>query len=183
MMRRFFILAALGLLAGCANPDDLGQPAPLLGDFRLGHNIVVAPKFEKGPLSREKSKAEWIAAVESRIAERFGRYEGEKLYHFGVSLEGYVLAQPGIPLVASPKSALVLKITVWDDAAGEKLNDTAHQIVVFEQLSGAQVIGSGLTQSAEEQLENLSKNAAKMIELWLVRQHTRAGWFSEPPQG
>ncbi|MCV2892987.1 hypothetical protein [Lentibacter sp. XHP0401] len=182
MLRRFFLLAALGMLAACANPDDLDQPAVDLGNFRLGHNIVVAPKFEKGPLSREKPKEEWVEAVTARIAERFDRYEGDKLYHFGVSLEGYVLAQPGIPVVASPKSALVIRITVWDDAANKKLNEKAHQIVVFEQLSGEQVIGSGLTQSAEEQLENLSKNAAKMIELWLVRQNASEGWFNDAPE-
>jgi len=35
-----------------------------------------------------------------------------------------------------------------------------------------------LTQSADQQLENLSKNAAKMIELWLVRQKAEEGWFA-----
>jgi len=183
MLRRFFMFAALGALAACTNPNDLDEPAVDLGNFRLGHNIVVTPNFEKGPLSREKSDEAWIAAVTARIAERFERYEGEKLYHFGVSLEGYVLAQPGIPIVGSPKSALILRITVWDDAANKKLNEKAHQIVVFEQLSGGQVIGSGLTQSADEQLENLSKNAAKMIELWLVRQNAGEGWFADTPEG
>lgn len=187
MLRRFFVFAVfgsfLGLVAGCTNPNDLDQPAVDLGDFRLGHNIVIAPKMEKGPLSREKSKEEWTAAVQARIAERFDRYEGEKLYHFGVSLEGYVLAQPGIPIVASPKSALIMRITVWDNAANKKLNEKAHQIIVFEQLSGEQVIGSGLTQSADQQLENLSKNAAKMIELWLVRQKAEEGWFATEADG
>ncbi|WP_366915535.1 hypothetical protein [uncultured Lentibacter sp.] len=187
MLRRFFVFAVmggvLGLVAGCTNPDDLDQPAVDLGDFRLGHNIVIAPKLEKGPLSREKSDAAWTEAVTARIAERFGRYDGDRLYHFGVSLEGYVLAQPGIPIVASPKSALILRITVWDNAANAKLNEKAHQIVVFEQLSGEQVIGSGLTQSADQQLENLSKNAAKMIELWLVRQRAEEGWFGAEAEG
>ena len=71
-----------------------------------------------------------------------------------------------------------MRITVWDNAANKKLNEKAHQIIVFEQLSGEQVIGSGLTQSADQQLENLSKNAAKMIELWLVRQKAEEGWFA-----
>lgn len=179
MLRHILLLGALCLLAACANPDDLNEPAVDLGQFRLGHNVVIAPNLQKGPLSRDMSKEAWIEAVEARIAERFGRYEGEGLYHFGVSLEGYVLAQPGVPVVASPKSVLVVRITVWDDAANAKLNEKAHQIVVFEQLSGNQLIGSGLTQSAEKQLENLSKNAAKMIELWLVRQKEQKGWFTQ----
>ena len=150
-----------------------------LGNFRLGHNIVVSPNFAKGPLSREMSKERWTEALTERLAERFGRYEGEKLYHFGISLEGYVLAQPGIPIVASPKSVLVIRVTVWDDAAGGKMNEKAEQIMVFESLSGEQVIGSGLTQSAEQQLDNLTKNAAKMVENWLLRQKASKGWFTD----
>lgn len=182
MFRRIFVLGALALLAACANPDDLDAPAVELGDFSLGHNVVVAPKLQKGPLSREMDKETWIKEVQTAIGERFGRYEGDKLYHFGVSLEGYVLAQPGIPIVASPKSMLIIRITVWDDAAGKKLNEKAHQIVVLEQLSGESVVGSGLTQTAEVQMEKLAKNAAKMIELWLVKQKREEGWFSETNQ-
>ncbi len=179
MLRRFFILATMSFLAACASPDDLDKPAVDLGNFDFGHNVVVAPNLVQGPLSREKSKEEWIEAVEARVAERFDRYEGEKLYHLGISLEGYILAPPGVPLVASPKSTLIIRVTVWDDAAGKKLNEKAHQIVVFEQLSGETMIGSGLTQTADQQLEKLAKNAAKKIELWLVRQKREEGWFTE----
>ncbi|MBU2982897.1 hypothetical protein KO498_13850 [Lentibacter algarum] len=180
MLRRFFLLACVGALVACTNPNDLDEPAADLGNFRLGHNIVIAPNFQKGPLSREMSDERWIEAVKARIAERFERYDGEKLYHFGISLEGYVLAQPGIPVVASPKSALVMRVTVWDDAAGVKLNKKAEQLLVLESLSGEQVIGSGLTQSAEQQLENLTKNASKMLESWLLKQKASEGWFTEP---
>ncbi len=179
MLRRFFLFACVGVFAACTNPNDLDEPMADLGNFSLGHNIVVAPKFQKGPLSREMSDERWIKEVTARIAERFDRYEGDKLYHFGVSLEGYVLAQPGIPVVASPKSALIMRVTVWDDAAGKKLNEKAEQFVVLESLSGEQVIGSGLTQSAEQQLENLTKNASKMLENWLLRQKRDKGWFTE----
>jgi len=179
MLRRFLILATLGLLAACASPDDLDKPAVDLGDFSLGHNVVIAPNLVEGPLSRVRPKEDFIEAVETRIEERFGRYEGDKLYHFGVSLEGYILAPPGVPLVASPKSTLIIRVTVWDDEAGKKLNEKAHQIVIFEQLSGETIVGSGLTQSAEQQLDKLAKNAAKKIELWLVRQKREEGWFTK----
>jgi len=56
-----------------------------------------------GPASREADTDEWIAAVTKAVGDRFERYEGEQLYHFGISLEGYVLAQPGLPIVLSPK--------------------------------------------------------------------------------
>lgn len=179
MLRRTFLALSLLALSACANPDDLNEPPVDLGNFSLGHNIVVAPNPTKGPLSRDKPKEELIAAVQERIQERFGRYEGEKTYHFGVSIEGYVLARAGIPIVAAPKSVIIVRVTVWDDAVGKKLNEEAHQIVVFEQLSGESVLSSGLTQSAEKQLEKLAKNAAKMIERWLVEQKEKEGWFTE----
>lgn len=177
-MTRILSLFALLLgLAACTNANDLDKAPVDLGDFRLGHNIVVAPKMVKGPVSRDATAEEWIASLTGAVAERFDRYEGKKLYHFGMSVEGYVLAQPGIPVVASPKSVLIINLTVWDDAKGKKLNDKPEQITVLESFSGNSIVGSGLTQSKEQQMQNLSRNAAKMIEELLVRKQAEEGWF------
>ncbi|HKL54670.1 MAG TPA: hypothetical protein VJ893_00970 [Roseovarius sp.] len=177
MLRILALLAALGGLAACTNSNDLDEAPAYLGDFSLGHNVVVAPNLTKGPASRDASKEEWIAAMTTAIDERFGRYEGERLYHLGISVEGYVLAITGIPLVASPKSALILKVTVWDDAMQTKLNEEPHQVTVMESVSGSTILGSGLTQTKEKQLENLSRNAAKLIQTWLEQQNHEHGWF------
>ncbi|MFD0859174.1 hypothetical protein [Roseovarius aquimarinus] len=177
-MHRIIALVCLVIsVAACTNPNDLDEaPAPL-GDFALGHNVVVTPNITKGPASRDASDEEWIAAMTSAIDERFSRYEGDKLYHIGISIEGYVLAVPGVPLVASPKSALILNATVWDDAAGKKLNEKPEQITVIESFSGETMLGSGLTQSKEDQMRNLSRNAAKLIQNWMVRQKYQEDWF------
>lgn len=168
----------LALLAACNGASDLDKAPVPLGNFNLQHNVVVAPKAVKGPLSRELPKPVLVEAVKAAIAERFDRYEGAKNYHFGVSIEGYVLAQPGIPLVLAPKSILFLNLTVWDDAANKKLNEKPHRISVFESLDQGPIVGSGYTKSAEEQLKNLSQNAAKAIERYLVKQDKEEGWFS-----
>lgn len=178
-MLRFLAPMSLVLIAACTNPDDLDEEPAYLGDFQLGHAVVVAPKLTKGPASRTATDEEWIEGMTEAMTDRFTRYEGGKLYHLGVSLEGYVLAVPGVPLVFSPKSALILKVTAWDDAAGEKLNETPHMVTVVESVSPATVLGSGLTQSKEVQLENLSLNAAKQIETWLRRQNEALGWFED----
>lgn len=180
-MLRFVLVCSVSLfLAACSQSGrDLDEPPVPMGDFRLGHNVVVAPKAVKGPLSREVSKDELTTALKTAIADRFDRYEGDRLYHFGVSVEGYVLAAPGVPLVYSPKSVMIINITVWDDAAGKKMVDEPEQLTVFETLSGETVISSGLTQSKEQQLENLTVNAAKQIELYLLRQRKEEGWFGE----
>lgn len=181
MFRLTALVLALVSLVACTNPDDLDKAPVDLGDFELGHNIVVAPNLTKGPASRDASEEEWIAEMTQAIDERFGRYEGGKLYHLGISIEGYVLAVPGVPIVASPKSALILNVTAWDDAAGKKLNDKPEQVTVIESFSGGTFIGSGLTQSKEVQMRNLSRNAAKLIQNWLVRQKHQQGWFKPVP--
>lgn len=171
------LIAALGLSA-CANGlANLKKPAEPIGDFKLGFSEVVAPNIVKGPLSREASAEEWTQAVDAAIEERFDRQTGGKYYHIGTSVEGYVLAQPGVPLVFSPKSALVLRVTVWDDAAQKKLNAEPEQITVMEAVTPETVAGSGLTQSREEQMRNLSANAALQIELWMRRELRDQGWF------
>jgi hypothetical protein len=165
-------------VAACNGATDLQDLPVPLGDFRLGHNIVVAPKARKGPLSRDASKEELTIALQTAIAERFDRYDGEKLYHFGVSVEGYVLAAPGVPIVLAPKSIMVVGVTVWDNDANAKMNEKPHQITVFESLDQGPLFGSGYTKTAEEQLKNLSQNVAKAIERYLSTQKTKESWFT-----
>lgn len=183
MIRLLALLGLLAALAGCAADRDLSGPPPDLGAFLLGHNIVVAPKMQKVPISREATKEEWIEALTQSIDDRFGRYEGTQLYHFGISVEGYALAPPGVPLVATPKSALVINLTVWDDAAQRILNEGGEpkQLLIIEDLGSAPIIGSGLANTREEQLEALAFNAAREIEKWLLRKHREEGWFAPRP--
>ncbi len=177
MMRLVLGMVMIALVTACSSSADL-QDAPVpLGDFRLVHNIVIASKAQRGPLSRKASEEQLSAAVRDAMAERFGRYDGASIYHFGISVEGYVLAQPGIPLVLAPKSALILNVTVYDDAANRKLNEKPEQITVLETFGTAPIIGTGYTMSAEEQLKELSQNAAKAVERYLVRQNNENGWF------
>ena len=179
MVRVLAVLMSVVMLAACNGARDLNEAPVPLGNFNLVHNIAVAPKAVKGPLSREVSEEELAKALTDATKERFGRYNGTKDYHFGMSVEGYVLAQPGIPLVFAPKSILIINLTVWDDAANKKLNEKPHQITVLESLDQGPVIGSGYTKSAQEQLKNLSQNAAKQIENYLVKQKREKGWFTD----
>ena len=176
-MLRFAALLGLLTAMACTNANDLNKPVAPLGDFAFGHNIVVANNMVKGPVSRDASEEEWVTALKSAIGDRFERYEGDRLYHFGVSVQGYVLAQPGVPIVLSPKSVLILNLDVWDDAKGKRMSAEPKQITVMESLSGETILGSGLTQSKEVQIENLSRNAAKLIQNHLRKMHREEGWF------
>ncbi len=173
------LLAAVALLLGlgaCSQFTDLEQVPEPMGRFLLGHTVVVVNEPEKGPLSREASDEEWKASMESAIKERFGRYDGDKYFHIAVKVEGYVLAQPGIPVVASPKSVLVISVTIWDDEKQAKINEEPKMFTVFERLSGETAISSGLTQSKEQQMLNLSRNAALQIHKWMLE---NAEWFGD----
>lgn len=166
---RSLILAAVLPLAACGGVGETVVPTdlPPMGEFRLGHNIAVAKTVERVPISREVTQAQLETAMKAAIQERFGSYEGRKLYHIGVNIDAYLLAPPGVPVVASPKSLLVVTANVWDDSKGVKLGEP-RQFTIWENLTGSTAIGSGLTQSAEQQLENLARNAAKEIHGWML---------------
>ncbi|MGR3550338.1 hypothetical protein [Pseudooceanicola sp.] len=174
MLRKLAAFVLLASLAACVDSSDLSDAPADLGNFRLGHNIVVASKMRQAGLSRETSEEEWVAALTDAVAERFGRYEGDRLYHLGISVEGFSIAPAGIPIVVSPKSVLIVRVTLWDDQLGRKLNKSAKQFTVFESLSGETLVGSGLTQTKEQQVQNLSRNAAKLIQNWMLQ---NPEWF------
>lgn len=178
MTRVLSLLALLVTLTACANGQrQIEQDFDPLGDFKLGHAVVLAPNIVKGPLSRNATEEEWIAALDKEVEARFRRYQGDKFYHLGISIEAYVLAAPGIPLVLSPKSALIVRVLVRDDAAGARLNEESQLLTVLESASANTMIGSGLTQSKEKQMENLSANMALRIENWMRKMQREEGWF------
>ena len=167
------------VLTACQTSDLQKPPVPL-GDFALGLNIAVADNVQKVPISRTVTPDQWETEIKKAIDARFGRYDGTKLYNIGISVDGYALAPPGIPLVLKPKSVLVVTANIWDDAAGKKLNPEGRQFTIFEKLSPETFIGSGVTQSKQKQMEVLSYNVAKKVEGWLL-QHPE--WFGLPPNG
>ncbi|WP_420004076.1 hypothetical protein [Arenibacterium sp. LLYu02] len=177
MFRTLAILALTAVVAACTAPtpeDDLRD----LGSFKLGHNIVVAPKVQTVPGSRPVEAQEWVDILTNEMQARFSRYEGDQLYHFGMSVEGFFVAPGGVPLVLSPKSVLAVKLTIWDDAHNKKLNAEPKTFTVFETTSGESfLLGSGNTRTREEQMLGLARNAVKEIEIWMEEQHKEQGWF------
>ncbi len=178
-------LAATLLLAfmvsACGDAQDLGPTRAELGDFRLGHNIVVVENAQRVAISREIEHETLRSLISDSIDQRFRRYEGTRLYHIAVSVDGYLLAPPGIPVVATPRSVLIIGVHLWDDELGRPLNRQRRQLTVLEGLSGESIVGSGLTRGAEEQAEALALSAARAIENWLVE---NSEWFNtgRPPR-
>ena len=177
-MRALTRLATLGLvliLGACAASDPLEEDLPDMGDFRLAYNIVVADNMQQVPPSRNATGEEWIEVLPAKIDRRFGGYEGERLYHIAIHVDAYSLAVPGIPVVLSPKSILVISANVWDDELQAKLHEEPRQLTIFEGASAQSIIGSGLTRSREEQMQVLARNAARRVQLWMLE---NPEWFS-----
>jgi hypothetical protein len=178
-LSKLALIGAVCVLAACAAQDPLEEELPDMGDFRLSHNIVVAENMQQVPPSRNATPEEWQTIMTAEIDRRFGGYEGDKLYHIGINVDGYALAPPGIPIVLNPRSVLVLSVNVWDDALGEKLHEEAEPIVIFEGASPETfLLGSGLTRTREEQMQILARNAARRIQLWMLQ---NPDWFNIDP--
>ncbi|TQM93154.1 hypothetical protein [Roseinatronobacter monicus] len=166
-------------VSACASGAELRDERAELGDFFLSHAIVVADDATPLPGSRPAEADEWEETIVSEMRRRLGRYDGDKLYHIGVNVQAYMIAPPGIPLVLSPRSALGVTVDLWDDAAGEKLNARPHRIIVGEAISGETIVGSGNTQTREQQMQNLAENVVLSIENWLA---SNSDWFPPKPE-
>jgi hypothetical protein len=178
MTRMFALLLSLSLLGACGAKDDLAEPPVPLGDFVLGLNIVIADEAGKVPISRSATPEEWEAAMKKAVEDRFGRYQGSRIYNIGIKIDGYALAPPGIPVVAAPKSVLAITANFFDDATQSRMHSEGKQIIVFESFSGDTIIGTGITRTKAEQMAALSYNAVKAVERWLL-EHPE--WFDVDP--
>ncbi|MEJ2029572.1 MAG: hypothetical protein P8X66_06785 [Maritimibacter sp.] len=176
----FALLAGAVALAACAKVDDLTTPPPPLGRFLLGHNIaLVADGVQVGPMSRTLEDDVIIQSVRKAINEKFSRYDGDQYYHIASVVMGYVLAAPGIPLVASPKSVLIANVTIYDDRNGGKpINEEPKQFTILESPGnpGDVLLGTGFTRSAEEQMDSLALGLADEVRQWLLE---NPEWFGD----
>lgn len=171
--------ALLLLLAACGIGPGADAPKAL-GDFRLGYNIVQANDVEQGPFSRTVAPGELTGALREAVEARLGRYDGDGLYHLGIAIGGYVLAQPGLPVVYTPKSVLIFEVNLYDNATRTRLNAEPERIMAFEGIRNlTPVVGSGLVRSREEQLANLAAEGARLVEDWLAR---HPEWFEPDPE-
>ncbi len=171
-------LLGLVLLSACGAGPGADRPRDL-GDFRLGYDIVQANDVQQGPFSRRASAEELSGALQAAVDERLGRYDGDGLYHVGIAIGGYVLAQPGLPVVYTPKSVLMFDVNVYDNATRARLNDAPERITAFEGIRNlTPVVGSGLVRSREEQIANLAAEGARLVEAWLAR---HPEWFVPEP--
>lgn len=175
-MRNFLLILCFAVLSACGTAQNVSQNAAQMGNFRAGLiHMQVHEDVQKGPFSRDVSADEWKAALQPVFDQHFAKFEGDRTYHVGIKVLGYVVAKPGVPLVASPKSILIFDVVVVDDEKRIALNVPRYELTVIEKLSPSNMLGSGLSKTKEEQLAELAELAAKKVEDWMREQP----WFFE----
>ena len=178
LVKSVMLVLGLGLLAGCEG-NDLKKPPVPLGDFVHGFSVVIADTAQVPGISRQVTADEWEAAMKTAMEDRFGRYEGNRIYNFGINIDGYVLAPPGVPVVASPRSALIITVHVFEDATQTQLNPGGKQLTMVEGVSPESFIGSGWTQTKDQQLARMAYRGALAVQNYLLE---NPEWFGLPPK-
>ncbi len=182
MIRTIAILSLAALLAACGE-TRLDEPPEDLGAFKARVLYVYTEKALQWPLSRSADHSEWTAPMQNALDGRLGRYQGSQEYDVAVTLEGFMLAPPGVPVLLSPKSAVVVNVFVYDVAARTYLA-RKHQMEIFESTTGeSAILGSGHARTKQEQIAGLSVNIADAVEEWMAEQHAEQGWFAPRPAG
>ncbi|AHC99452.1 hypothetical protein [Leisingera methylohalidivorans] len=180
MIRILSILAALGMLAACGE-TRLDEAPEDLGAFQARVTHVYTEKALQWPLSRNADHSEWDAAIKNALETRLRRYQGAQEYDVAVTLEGFMLAPPGVPVLFSPKSAVVVNVFVYD-VAEKKFLAKKHQMEIFESTTGeSALLGSGHARTKEQQIQGLAVNIADKVEEWMADQHKEEGWFAPRP--
>jgi len=157
----------LAACAGGAVQQEVPPPIKPIGDFKLGILVVNADNVEKGPMSRTATPDELKTAMQTELQRRFGVLDGSKFFNMAVSINAYALARTGIPLLLTPKSALVVTLNVWDDAKKKIITEEDKRFTVIEKLSAKSLIGSGLSMTKEQQLHEMVMLTVDKIEAYL----------------
>ena len=172
-MRLLFPVIVAALLSACTSALDPTVERSGLGDFKLDRLVVIVDDPTTSIVSREASDAQLKAAVTQAVEKRLRRFSGDGSYSIGIKVQGYVLAPPGIPVLFAPRSTLFLSVNAYDSVP-QRLNEDTRNLTVWEDAGGDTVIGSGYSQTGQEQLDELAENAAIEIERWL---RENEDWF------
>ncbi len=180
MLRILTLITGLALMAACTQTQVYEEPESL-GEFKLRVNYAFAEKARQGPVSRDATPKEWEDAIQNAVDIRLGRYQGAQEYDIGISLEGYMLAPPGIPVIYNPKSTAIVLVNVYDVNKKEFLAKGKQFQVLEDTTGGSALKGSGHERTKEEQMSGLALKVADRVEEWLAEEHKDNGWFEKRP--
>lgn len=175
MTRIIALFAALSLLVACGE-TRLDEAPEDLGAFQARIVHVYTEKALQWPMSRSADHSEWTDPIKSALETRLRRYEGGQQYDVAVTLEGFMLAPAGVPVLFSPKSVVVVNVFVYD-VEQERFLAKKHQMEIFESTTGeSALVGSGHARSKQEQIQGLpSISPTRSRNGWRSSTGNRAG--------
>ncbi len=177
MARLLSVFAALVLLGACG-ATQVDETPENLGAFKARVLHVFTDKALQWPLSRDAAASEWAEPMERAMNARLGRYQGKQEYDVAVTLEGFMLAPPGVPILFSPKSIAVVNVFVYD-VTGKTFLAEKVQMKIFEDTTGeSALVGSGHSRTKAEQIDGLALNIADKVEEYIAEKHLEEGWFA-----
>ena len=177
MTRLFALFASLLLLVSCSE-TQLDEAPEDLGNFNMRVGFVYTDKALQWPLSRDAEPSEWNEPIERALEARLGRYQGNGKYDVAITLEGFLLATGGIPVLVNPKSAAVVNVFVYNVETQTYLA-RKHQMEIFEDTTGeSALIGSGFSRTKQEQIDGLALKIVDGLEEYMAAQHAEHGWFN-----
>ena len=141
---------------------------PNIGNFKLGHLVVKAENTQKGFFSRNVSEEILEKTLKEKLSKLLNNQNGDHFFHISAVISGYVLAKSGIPVLLSPKSVLIIDVFIFDDQTQQKVFENPRRFSIFESFSSDTIIGTGLTLTAEQQLDDLTTIAVNKIGDWLI---------------
>ncbi len=178
MFRIFAFLAAMLVLLTACGETTLNEAPEDLGDFNMRVSFVYTDKALQWPLSRAAETSEWNEPIERAVEARLGRYNGSGKYDVPITLEGFLLATGGIPVLVNPNSAAVVNVFVYD-VSGKTFLAEKVQMEIFEDTTGeSALVGSGHSRTKAEQIDGLALNIADKIEEYIAEKHLEEGWFA-----
>jgi hypothetical protein len=169
-LKQYSIVIILLFCSACSisnYPTEI-PTIPNIGKFKLGHLVVKAENAQKGFFSRNASEEVLEKTLKEKLTKLLSNQNGDHFFHISAIISGYVLAQPGIPVLLSPKSVLIIDVFIFDDKTQQKVFEKPRRFTIFESFSSDTIIGTGLTLTAEQQLDDLTTIAANKVGDWLI---------------
>lgn len=170
---RVYGLCLFALLGMSSCGDGVLFPAPSgplhLANIRIGHVGVVTSGMVQGAYSNAVSPEDLASHLRGAITSKLAGLDGARSYNIGVKVTSYMLANPAVPTVSSPKSALIMSVTVWDDSRGQKPVAPPATVIAVDGLYGTSVFITKQQGDKDHRLAALSAKAALEIERYLTK--------------
>lgn len=158
-------------LMGCGEasfaPASMARLAQ--ANIRFNHISIVATDMVKNAYSDDVSPEDMTTQLRRAITSKLSELQGDRVYNIGIKVTGYMLANPSVLTVSSPKSVLMLSVSVWNDSPDNKLMLPPSTVIAVDGLYGSALSIAKSQGSKDQRLAALTGRAGVEIAQYLAR--------------